>query len=160
MNDERKIAALVAETLDRGFGIPYAELGARAARRIVNQDKHDKLTGALAGFPVLVMIDPRRELVSVPEMHRGKSTLTLRLGYNLTPAITDLAFTADGFSATLSFGRASYLCAVPWEAVFAFQTEKRELLALWPSSIPEDLHAATPPAPEPKRRHLSSVPEW
>lgn len=158
--NERSIANLIAETVadvsSETVGLPSAaELGSRIAHRLVNRDKAEKLTSALALFPVLVLFDPRSVLVQVPDAYRGKPTLALRVGYNLQPPIADLVIDTTGFDGSFSFNRVPYRCVVPWEAVFALHNERREMIAMWPSSIPEEI--LTPAAGPEKKRHLSLV---
>lgn len=156
--NEQRIAKTIADILlpNRwSHDVTLEGLAAHIAQQLTHQDKREKLTGAIGHFPVLVVLDPRCDLVSVPEALRSKHTLVLRVGHGLTPPIRDLTIAGGGFSGTFSFNRAPFLCTVPWEAVFMYQNERRDPIAVWPSSVPRELTEAPPAA---KRAHLSIVP--
>lgn len=127
------------------------------ARVVTNHDKWETVATALQSASILVLFDPRLDLVTMPAAHRAKPSIGIRLGYTLSPPIPDLELTSSGISATLAFGATRYMCIVPWDAVFAIQNERREMMAIWQASVPSELRAPQP-ADEVKRPKLGLVP--
>ena len=83
------------------------------------------------GRNVLVSFSVNAEGVIVPEGHANEqSHMSLELGTNLPVPIRDLVYTKTDFSATLSFNRIGFHCAVPWDAIHSMQMEE-DLLIVW-----------------------------
>ncbi|MBV8760618.1 MAG: hypothetical protein JO257_25220 [Deltaproteobacteria bacterium] len=102
-------------------------------------DKRKTLESLLARGPVLVHVDARRADVSVPPRFRADPSLVLRFGYNLSPAIVDLAVDEDCISGTLTFGGQPHRCVLPWTAVYAAMVEGEQRGTVWPEDVPEDV---------------------
>ena len=100
-------------------------------------DKKRTLEALLARGPVLVHVDARRTEVTVPPRFRADPSLVLRFGYNLTPAIVDLAVDDDGIAGTLTFGGLPYYCKLPWPSVYAAIVEGEQRGTVWPEDIPD-----------------------
>jgi hypothetical protein len=114
----------------------------------------------LAGGPILVHLDARRDGVDVPESHRGESRLVLRFGHGLTPPIPDLALGDDSLTGTLTFHGNPHRCNIPWTSVYAmFGEDGRGLV--WSEDMPPDVEREDVPPPDPKkpkgRGHLRLV---
>ena len=137
-------------------------------------DKRRTLEALLSRGPVLVHVDARRAEVSVPPRFRADPSLVLRFGYNLTPAIADLAVDEQAISGTLTFAGQPFHCVLPWTAVYAAMVEGEQRGTVWPEDVPEDVltgaseAASAPPAAPPpavakpddevrKRSHLKLV---
>jgi len=102
-------------------------------------DKKRTLEALLARGPVLVHVDARRAEVSVPTRFRADPSLVLRFGYNLTPAIGDLAVDDDAIAGTLTFAGQPFRCILPWTAVYAAMVEGEQRGTVWPEDVPEDV---------------------
>ena len=102
-------------------------------------DKRKTLEALLARGPVLVHVDARRADVSVPPRFRADPSLVLRFGYNLSPAIVDLAIDEECISGTLTFGGNPHRCILPWTAVYAAMVEGEQRGTVWPEDVPEDV---------------------
>lgn len=81
------------------------------------------LRGLLAQGPVLISIRSQAPGVDLPSALRSNSVVSLRLGYGLTPPMTDLAIDAAGVRAVLTFNGAPYFCVIPWRAVLTAALE-------------------------------------
>src|SRR6478735_5912221 len=102
-------------------------------------DKKRTLEALLARGPVLVHVDARRTEVTVPPRFRADPSLVLRFGYNLTPAIVDLAVDDDAIAGTLTFAGSPFRCILPWTAVYAAMVEGEQRGTVWPEDVPEDV---------------------
>lgn len=102
-------------------------------------DKRKTLESLLARGPVLVHVDARRAEVSVPPRFRADPSLVLRFGYNLSPAIVDLAVDDDAIAGTLTFAGSPFRCILPWTAVYAAMVEGEQRGTVWPEDVPEDV---------------------
>ncbi len=112
-------------------------------------DKRKTLEALLARGPVLVHVDARRADVSVPPRFRADPSLVLRFGYNLSPAIVDLAIDEEAISGTLTFGGNPHRCILPWTAVYAAMVEGEQRGTVWPEDVPEDVLTGGGEAPAP-----------
>jgi len=115
-------------------------------------DKRRTLEGLLARGPVLVHVDARRAEVAVPTQFRADASLVLRFGYELKPAISDLAVDDASISGTLTFAGRPFHVVLPWTAVYAAMVEGEQRGTVWPEDVPEDVltgggEAPAPPAP-------------
>jgi stringent starvation protein B len=90
----------------------------------------------LGSGPVLVHVDACRPEVDVPERFRSDPRLVLRFGYDLTPAIIDLAIDDDAIVGTLSFGGVPHRCVLPWSSVYAVVSEIDQKGMVWPDDVP------------------------
>ena len=85
----------------------------------------------------------------------------LRFGYNLSPAIVDLAVDDDAISGTLTFAGQPFRCILPWTAVYAAMVEGEQRGTVWPEDVPEDVLTgggeapAAAPVPQPRPRPRS-----
>lgn len=137
-------------------------------------DKKRTLESLLTRGPVLVHVDARRAEVTVPPRFRADSSLVLRFGYHLSPAIGDLTVDEEAIAGTLTFAGQPFRCILPWTAVYAAMVEGEQRGTVWPEDVPEDVltggsepPAAVPPDPGPalakaddeprKRGHLKLV---
>lgn len=100
----------------------------------------------------MIHLDARRPGVEVPEQHRGEAHLRLNLSYRYR--IPDFEIGDRGVQATLSFGGRSFLCVLPWEAVFGITSQANGDGQVWPEDLPvEVVRASDPPnAPPPEQR--------
>jgi stringent starvation protein B len=88
---------------------------------------------------VLVHVDARVEGVDVPDRFRGDPKLVLRFGYNLSPAVPDLAVDDEQMSGTLTFGGVPHRCVLPWYAVYAVVSDTNSRGLVWPDDVPDDV---------------------
>ena len=102
-------------------------------------DKRRTMEQLLSRGPVLVHVDARRAEVSVPARFRADSSLVLRFGYSLSPAIADLTVDDDGIGGTLTFNGQPFRCVLPWTAVYAAMVEGEQRGTVWPEDVPEDV---------------------
>jgi len=114
-------------------------------------DKRKTLESLLARGPVLVHVDARRAEVSVPPRFRADPSLVLRFGYNLSPAIVDLAVDEEAIAGTLTFAGQPFRVVLPWTAVYAAMVEGEQRGTVWPEDVPEDVltGGGESPAPAP-----------
>ena len=104
-----------------------------------NLTKQEALESLLAAHrSIYVHLDTRHPGVIVPEALRGQPQLALQLGYNMAIPIADLHCDDNGWSATLSFGRRPFFCAVPWGAVF-FIVSETGIGCHWPLDTPPEV---------------------
>ncbi len=99
----------------------------------LDESKRAVVTAMLDEGVVLVTVDTTRPGVLVPPACTGPTSLVLRVGYNLRPAIPDLDLGPETLSGTLSFGGAPFLVVLPWASVYAAHGNT---LAYWPASAP------------------------
>src|SRR3954451_2192042 len=112
-------------------------------------DKRKTLESLLARGPVLVHVDARRAEVSVPPRFRADPSLVLRFGYNLSPAIVDLAVDEEAIAGTLTFAGQPFRCILPWTAVYAAMVEGEQRGTVWPEDVPEDVLTGGGDSPAP-----------
>lgn len=101
---------------------------------------------------ILFSIDSRREGVIVPVHLLGLPRLVLAVGWNLYPPITDLTFSEEALSGTLSFSGKPFFCSIPWEALYAVSGTSD---ICWSDDVPPELRHAVPV--EKPKRHLKLV---
>ena len=121
-------------------------------------DKRRTLEQLLARGPVLVHVDARRAEVSVPPRFRADPSLVLRFGYNLTPAVGELAVDDDSIAGTLTFGGQPFRCVLPWTAVYAAMVEGEQRGTVWPEDVPEDVLTGGSETPVPVPSMVKDTP--
>jgi hypothetical protein len=102
---------------------------------------------------VFVYLDPRAPAVRVPEWLASQPQLVLQIGLDLPVPIPDLRVVDAGIFGTLSFNRAPFTCAVPWDAVFALVGDDG-MGMVWSDAMPEEIAAEVEQA-EKKARSAS-----
>ena len=102
--------------------------------------KKDVARALLLRGSVFLHLDPRLESVHVPRYLSNQPQLILQVGLDMPTPIPDLRVDDRGMFGTLSFNRTPFHCTVPWESVFAMQSEEGRMM-LWPESLPEELRA-------------------
>lgn len=124
--------------------------------------KKDVARALLLRGSVFVYLDPRDDRVRVPPWLADQAQLVLQVGLDLPVPIPDLRVDDGGVYGTLSFNRAPYSCAVPWEAVFALVGDDG-MGVVWPEDMPAEIAAeveqaqrrgkpALEPAPAPEKK--------
>lgn len=103
-------------------------------------DKKDVANELLAKGTVFVHLDPRDDMVVVPEWLKGQPQLVLQVGLNMPIPILDLRVDGDGLFGTLSFNRQPFTCMVPWTTVFAVVGDDGRGM-VWPESMPPEIAA-------------------
>jgi stringent starvation protein B len=91
------------------------------------------------GHSVRVILDARKTGVRVPARFNKDHSLALDFGKNLAKPVHDLCVTDHGISGTLSFGSESYLCFVPWSAVWMLVHRESDRQAVFTPSIPPEI---------------------
>ncbi len=89
---------------------------------------------------MFVYLDPRAPGVRVPEWLASQPQLVLQIGLDLPVPIPDLRVDDGGVFGTLSFNRAPFTCAVPWDAVFALVGDDG-MGMVWQDAMPEEIAA-------------------
>ena len=89
---------------------------------------------------MFVYLDPRADRVRVPPWLAQQAQLVLQVGLDLPVPIPDLRVDDGGVYGTLSFNRAPFSCAVPWEAVFALVGDDG-MGVVWPEDMPAEIAA-------------------
>lgn len=102
--------------------------------------KMDVARALLLRGSVFVYLDPRRDDVAVPKWLAGQPQLVLQVGLDLPVPIPDLRVDDAGVFGTLSFNRAPFTCAVPWEAVFALWGDDG-MGMVWEEDMPPEIAA-------------------
>lgn len=105
--------------------------------KIDNEVKRAVVKEMLEHGACLINLDPEHPGVVVPQHLRSGQTLGLRIGYNLTPHISDLEIGQTAITATLSFNGKPFHCTIPWGAMFAFFNNESDGRVIFPRSIPE-----------------------
>ncbi|MCP4447057.1 MAG: hypothetical protein GY811_17170 [Myxococcales bacterium] len=100
-------------------------------------DKKGLIEELLGQGAVLLHIDARHTLAQVPDQFRQDPKLVLRFGYDLTPAIIDLAIDMDGMYGTLTFGGIPTRCVLPWGCIYSVVREADQRGMVWPEDVPE-----------------------
>jgi len=104
-------------------------------------DKKQVLLDFLERGVAMVHLNARRPGVQVPEQHRGEAHLRLNLSYRYR--IRDLEIGDAGVQATLSFGGRSFLCVLPWPAIFGITSQADGDGQLWPEDLPDEVAETT-----------------
>ncbi len=102
---------------------------------------------------MFVYLDPRQERVRVPPWLAQQPQLVLQVGLDLPVPIPDLRVDDAGVYGTLSFNRAPFSCAVPWDAVFALVGDDG-MGVVWHDDMPEEIAAEV----EDAQRRAGSAP--
>ena len=84
----------------------------------------------------MLCLDARCEGVSVPPQHASNPDLRLILNLNFPRPIE---VTADGISASLSFGGRRFACFVPMAALWAAFNPQTMQGMMWPESMPAEV---------------------
>ncbi|MFW2387345.1 MAG: hypothetical protein ACN4G0_03360 [Polyangiales bacterium] len=92
----------------------------------------------LAQGSLFVHLDPRMDVVVVPEWYRSEPQLVLQIGFDMPVPIADLQVDAQGIFGTLSFNRSPFTCRIDWEAVFALAGDDGRGM-VWPDSMPDEI---------------------
>jgi hypothetical protein len=103
-------------------------------------NKKDVARALLLKGSVFVHLDPRVEAVFVPEWLKRQPQLVLQVGLDMAVPIPDLRVDDTGVYGTLTFNRAPFTCAVPWDAVFAVVGDDGRGM-VWPDSMPKEIAA-------------------
>lgn len=110
------------------------------AQRETPPPKKDVARALLLRGSVFVYLDPRRDDVAVPVWLAKQPQLVLQVGLDLPVPIPDLRVDDAGVFGTLSFNRAPFTCAVPWDAVFALWGDDG-MGMVWPEDMPPEIAA-------------------
>lgn len=102
-----------------------------------------------------VYLDPRAPGVRVPPWLASQAQLVLQVGLDLPVPIPDLRVDDGGVFGTLSFNRAPFTCAVPWEAVFALVGDDG-MGMVWADAMPEEVAAEVEHAAKKKPRPVEA----
>ena len=100
-------------------------------------DKKQVLLDFLERGVAMVHLDARRPGVQVPEQHRSEAHLRLNLSYRYR--IRDFEIGDAGVQATLSFGGRSFLCVLPWQAIFGITSQANGDGQVWPEDLPVEV---------------------
>lgn len=84
-----------------------------------------------------VVLDARCPDVCVPAAFKNESDLRLNFSHRFE--LNDFGYSEEGVSATLSFPTGPFYCKVPWESVFAIQSQVTKHGTVWPKDVPKDL---------------------
>lgn len=120
--------------------------------------KKDVARALLLRGSVFVYLDPRREGVTVPAWLADQPQLVLQVGLDLPIPIPDLRVDDAGVFGTLSFNRAPFTCAVPWEAVFALWGDDG-MGMVWPEDMPAEIAAEVEQAARRAQKKEESEPK-
>ncbi len=129
------------------------------AQRETPPPKKDVARALLLRGSVFVYLDPRRDDVAVPVWLAKQPQLVLQVGLDLPVPIPDLRVDDAGVFGTLSFNRAPFTCAVPWDAVFALWGDDG-MGMVWPEDMPPEIAAEVEEAarreagPRPRARRM------
>jgi stringent starvation protein B len=160
LRDAVDAGLMSAEEFVEIVGVPHGDVESIQALHDEDDasapDKRRTLEALLARGPVLVHVDARRSEVSVPARFRADSSLVLRFGYQLSPAIADLEVDDTAISGTLTFGGQPFRCVLPWTAVYAAMVEGEQRGTVWPEDVPEDVLAGTSTPLDDARRDPSA----
>jgi stringent starvation protein B len=104
-------------------------------------DKRDEFERMAKESTVIVQIDARRAGVSVPAAYAQVPNLILRFSPRFP---VPLSVGVDGLRQELTFPReGTYVCAVPWSAVYAIYPDKHGAkTAVWASDVPAVMRRA------------------
>ncbi|MBL90577.1 MAG: hypothetical protein CMH56_02030 [Myxococcales bacterium] len=86
---------------------------------------------------VMVVMDTRREGVQVPP--RFADDFQLRLNFSHKFYIDDFEYDEYGVRASLSFNKVPYYCDIPWQAIYALNSQAVEQGVMWPDDVPTEL---------------------
>lgn len=100
-----------------------------------NKNKYDLLMHLLSEGDAMVCLDARAPGVNVPHQHKTNPKLSLIFNLNFKRPIE---VTAEGLTATLSFGGRPYECALPFTAVWAIYEPHTQKGQVWEEDIPKD----------------------
>ena len=88
---------------------------------------------------VTVQLDPRRDGVDVPDVHKSAAALTLNLSHAFNLDTFDVG--AFAIRANLSFGGVRHLCVLPYNAIYAVVSQSEGKHLLFPDDVPVELTA-------------------
>lgn len=104
----------------------------------MSQEKKQWMETLLETSWVMVLFDPRKEKVQLPEYLKKETHVALQYGYHMPIPIRDFQIDDQGISATLSFQQRFSFTFVPWSAVFAI-SDGEQKNKVWEKDIPTDL---------------------
>ncbi len=110
-------------------------LSAKDKRR--NREKLDVFKQLVEQGMVMVVMDSRKPGVQVPP--RFADDHQLRLNFSLKFYIDDFEYDDYGVRASLSFNKVPYYCDIPWDAVYALNSQAVEQGVMWPDDVPNEL---------------------
>ena len=102
-----------------------------------NREKLDVFKQLIEQGMVMVVMDSRRNGVQVPP--RFSEDHQLRLNFSLKFYIDDFEYDDYGVRASLSFNKVPYYCEIPWDAVYALNSQAVEQGVMWPDDVPKEL---------------------
>ena len=102
-----------------------------------NREKLDVFKQLVEQGMVMVVMDSRRKGVQVPP--RFSEDHQLRLNFSLKFYIEDFEYDDYGVRASLSFNKVPYFCDIPWDAVYALNSQAVEQGVMWPDDVPTEL---------------------
>lgn len=85
----------------------------------MSEVKAKQVLDLLGEGSVLIQVNHTIGAADLPKHLRGKDSITLKIGWDLTPSIPDLAVTERGIRGTMTFKGSMHLCVIPWCAIFA-----------------------------------------
>ncbi|MBI2263595.1 MAG: hypothetical protein HYU64_00245 [Armatimonadetes bacterium] len=106
----------------------------------IREDKKIHLERLLERGTVMIFVDSRKPNVGVPEAHRGNPQLALNLDYAFQ--ISDFRILNDRVEASLSFNRAPFFCAVPFDAIYAMRSDFADEMVFFIEDAPKDMESA------------------
>lgn len=121
-------------------------------------DKKGVLLRFLERGMAMVHIDPRRELVVLPDHLLKDAHVCLNLSWRFPDA--NMTVDEFGVRARLHFGGTPYVTALPWPSIFAISSYVTGEGFAWQGDIPEEVvrSLAEQAAQKRKRPRLSPVP--
>lgn len=102
-----------------------------------DDEKKERLLGALDQGMVMVHLDARRPGVLVPRHLADEAHLRLNISYRFDPP--DVTVGEWGVRCTLSFNRSRCKVAIPWSALFAITSHATKEFWLYPDDMPQEL---------------------
>lgn len=121
-----------------------------------DREKRRVLEQLLDEGMVMVHLDARRDGVDVPEHLRSDPALALNLSHRFHLDVFDIG--SDAVEASLSFQGRTYLCRLPWTAIFALTSHVTGRSIVFPTSVPPELRPTLLAAIEAHRDEPSDPP--
>lgn len=120
-------------------------------------NKRDVAERLLAEGTIFVRLNPRGAHVVVPPWFKHQDDLALSFGLNMPIPIPDLRVDQDGIFGTLRFSGTSYVCFVPWSAVFCITGDSGRGM-VWFEDMPPSVAALVEKEVARTKAPLRSVP--
>lgn len=121
----------------------------------MSQEKKQWMETLLETSWAMVLFDPRKEQVQLPDYLKKETHVALQYGYNMPIPVRDLQIDDQGISATLSFHQRLSFTFIPWSCVFAI-SDGDQKGKVWEADVPADLEL--PPTP-PETKTQPTKPE-